>query len=326
MNRLDELRQCDQLLGWVEQGLLSPGQAGQALAPAEPKPTAAHWRWALDRLLGFLGCLLLALGVIFFFAFNWDDMHRLHKVALVLLVLSGFAGAALFLQAGSTLYRASLVGAALTTGAALAVVGQIYQTGADIWQLFASWAVLMLPWVLLARSTAGWLLFWLVANLALALYLAVPRGWLGVGPFSARALFGMAFGNLVMLLLFELAGRHLAPNAGRILPRLAGLMALAVLSLGAGIGWEQGGYRGFLVGLGLVYLLAIPTYLELRRDLLMLALLAYSLVAVGSAGLGHWLADRVDHFSLLNLLGLVVLLGSALATLWLHHLYRESRQ
>src|SRR5690606_11127950 len=95
---------------------------------------------------------------------------------------------------------------------------------------------------------------------------------------------------------------------------------------GAGIGWEQGGYRGFLVGLGLVYLLAIPTYLEVRRDLLMLALLAYSLVAVGSAGLGHWLADRVDYCTLLNLLGLVVLVGSALATLWRHHLYRESRQ
>lgn len=323
MSRLDELRQRDQLLDWVEQGLLSPGQVERALAPAGPQPADAHWRLALDRLLGFLGSLLLALGVIFFFAFNWHDMHRLHKVGLALLVLSGFAGAALFLRSGSTLYRASLVGAALATGAALAVVGQIYQTGADTWQLFAGWAVLMLPWVLLSRSTAGWLLFWLVANLALALHLA-GRGWLGSGLFSARGLFDLALGNLLMLLLFELAGRVLAPGAGRVLPRLAGLLVLAVLSLGASIGWAEAGYRGFLVALGLSYLLAIPAYLELRRDLFMLALQAYSLVAVGTVGLGHWLADRVDHFTLLHLLGLAVLLGSALATLWLHHLYRES--
>ena len=323
MSRLDELRQRDQLLDWVEQGLLRPEQAARALAPGGLQPSARHWRLALDRVLGFLGSVLLALGVIFFFAFNWDDMHRLLKVGLALLVLSGFAGTALWVRAGSTLYRASLFGAALTTGAALAVVGQIYQTGADVWQLFAGWAVLMLPWVVLSRSTAGWPLFWLVANLALARYFAVQHSWPGFGLYGVRGLFGIAAANLLMLLLFELVGGRLAPGSGRILPRLSGLVLLLALSTGACIGWEQGAYRPFLVALGLLYLVALPAYLEVRRDLLMLALMAYSMVGVGSAGLGHWLADQVDHFTLLNLLGLIVLVGSSLATLWLHRLYRE---
>lgn len=323
MNGLEELRNRDQLLDWAEEGLLTAEQVQRALAPEGPHPAGRHWRLALDRLLGFYGSLLLALGVIFFFAFNWDDMHRLLKIGLALLVLSGFAGAALLLQPGATLQRACLFGAAMATGAVLALVGQIYQTGADIWQLFAGWTVLMLPWVLLSRSTAGWLLFWLVASLAVVRYFAVHQGWLGMGLFSAPGLLGLALGNLLLLLVFELFGDRLVPRSGRTLARLAGVGLLGALSLGAGIGWWQAEYRGFLVALGLVCLIAMPCYLELRRDLLLVALVVYSMVAVGSTGLAHWLDGRVDDLTLLNVLGLVVLLTSALASLWLHRLHRE---
>src|SRR5690554_7437696 len=94
MDHMDELRRRDQLLSWGEQGLLTPTQLKRALAPATSAASAAQWRWALDRLLGFYGCLLLALGVIFFFAFNWDELHRGHKLAAAALALSGFAVAA----------------------------------------------------------------------------------------------------------------------------------------------------------------------------------------------------------------------------------------
>ncbi|MET0346849.1 MAG: DUF2157 domain-containing protein [Casimicrobiaceae bacterium] len=47
--------------------------------------------------------------------------------------------------------KAALVVAALLVGALLALVGQVYQTGADRFELFAAWAVAIVAWVLVAR-------------------------------------------------------------------------------------------------------------------------------------------------------------------------------
>ena len=322
MSWLEELRKRDQLLDWAEQGLLTPAQTERALGLEHAWPAPAHWRQALDQLLAYVGSLLLALGVIFFFAFNWDDLHRLHKLLLALAVLSGFAGAAWCLPRDATLYRACLFGAALATGGTLALVGQIYQTGADIWQLFAVWAVLTLPWALLSRSVACWGLFWVVGNLAVLRYFAVQHGLPGADSGGVRMLLGLALGNLLLLLMFELLGSRLLRHAGRSLPRLALFAMLCAVSLGACISWWYAEYRGFLVALGLVYMTVLPCYLQLRRDVLILALLAYALVGVAGFGLARWLDGNLNDFVLLNLLGLFVLLSSALATLWLHRLHQ----
>jgi hypothetical protein len=56
-------------------------------------------------------------------------------------------------------------------GVFLAVFGQVYQTGADRWDLFAQWSALIFGWVLLARFTPLWGVWLVVTNLALGLYL-----------------------------------------------------------------------------------------------------------------------------------------------------------
>ena len=322
MNWLDDIRRRDQLLDWSEQGLLSAEQLERALAPEQPWPDQRHWRLALDRLLAGYGSLLLALGVIFFFAFNWDELHRLHKLVLALAAVTGFAGGSLLLQPGSALYRACLFGAALTTGAVLALVGQTYQTGADIWQLFAGWALLMLPWVLISRSAACWGLFWLVFNLALLRYFAHYPHW----PLSAPGLLALAGGNLLLLLVFELWGGRLFPQAGRSLPRLAAFALLSALTLGGCGSWWEEGFQSLLLALVLAWLIGIPLYLRWRRDLLMLALLLYSMVGLTASALASLLDNLSDNFTLLNVLGLYVLLASAAASLWLHRLHKEDGQ
>ena len=65
----------------------------------------------------------------------------------------------------------------MATGAVLALVGQTYQTGADVWELFAAWAALMLPFAWLSRSTASWVLWLGVANLALMRALSQSVWW-----------------------------------------------------------------------------------------------------------------------------------------------------
>lgn len=322
MDLNNDMRRRDQLLSWTEQGLLTPEQLNRALAPERPQPAARHWLLALDRVLAFYGCLLLALGVIFFFAFNWEQLHRFIKLGLAMAALSGFAGAALVVARGSVVYRAALFGASLATGGLLALIGQTYQTGADIWQLFAVWAVLSLPWALLSRSVACWALFWGIANLALLRYLALSTGWfVGHNTDIVAALMQVGVFNALLLLVFESRSSWL-PQTGRVIQRLAGAGLLAALALAAMLAWWRPEQLYPLFVLGAVYLLGIPVYQRIRRDLLMLALQLYSLVLVLAAGLAR-LLENTDGLVQFLALGLFLLLGSAVVSVWLQRWHRE---
>ena len=75
------------------------------------------------------------------------------------------------------------------TGALLALFGQTYQTGADVYELFLTWALLGLPLVIAAQLERG------VGGLgagaehrAAAVLRLASRGWTAVGPARQRAL------------------------------------------------------------------------------------------------------------------------------------------
>ena len=72
-----------EVLDWAEEGRIPPGDLRRALEVAGALPDAPAWRQFLDRLLLFAGTLLLAAGVIFFLAFNWNELGRMAKFALV---------------------------------------------------------------------------------------------------------------------------------------------------------------------------------------------------------------------------------------------------
>jgi uncharacterized membrane protein len=52
----------------------------------------------------------------------------------------------------------------------LAVVGQIYQSGADPWQLFAAWGLLITPWCLVVPFAGLWALWLTIIDAALFRY------------------------------------------------------------------------------------------------------------------------------------------------------------
>ena len=68
--------------------------------------------------------------------------------------------------------------------------------------------------------------------------------------------------------------------------------------------------------------MGIPTYRRFRPDLLLLAVQLYALVAVLTAGLAR-LLQYVDDFALVWILGLFVLIGSAVVSVCLQRWYRE---
>lgn len=139
-------------------GVLSPEARVAALRLALP---ALHWWLWARRLLMLLGAAFLLSGIVMFFAFNWSALGKFEKLGLVELGLALSLGGAYVKGLARLSGKLLLFAASVLVGVFLAVFGQIYQTGADAWELFAGWCALILPWVLLSRLAGLWL-FWLL--------------------------------------------------------------------------------------------------------------------------------------------------------------------
>ena len=109
-------------------------------------------------------------GVVFFFAYNWNDLSDIAKFAVIETALAIAVGGALLVGLDRVFGQMLLIAASVLTGVLLAVIGQVYQTGADVFELFAVWAVFILPWTIISRHPVHWLLWLVVAEVAFVLY------------------------------------------------------------------------------------------------------------------------------------------------------------
>lgn len=152
---------------------LDRAQAAQLWDSATAQPPA-QWPQRLWRILAWVSALLLGTGLIFWVAAQWPQQTRLFKLYLLQAAVAVPVLGALCLP---RLRAAALVLATLALGALLAFVGQTYQTGADAWQLFATWAALALLWVVVARNGLLWALWWCIAAAGLALWQWTGHAW-----------------------------------------------------------------------------------------------------------------------------------------------------
>jgi uncharacterized membrane protein len=89
------------------------------------------------------------------------------RTGLVEALIVALSAGAVVRGLSSAIGKGLLVMALGCIGPLLAVFGQTYQTGADVWQLFASWAALGLIWAVAARSGAACLVWVVIAQTAL---------------------------------------------------------------------------------------------------------------------------------------------------------------
>jgi uncharacterized membrane protein len=301
-----------EVLDWLQAGLVPPGREQSALRAAGLVPDRAQWRAFLGQLTLWLGTLALAAAVIFFFAFNWDSLGRLAKLGLVEAALVAALLASWRFDLGSMAGKAVLTLTALLLGALLALTGQIYQTGADTWELFAWWAALILPWVIVGRFAPLWLLWLALLNLAVWLYFSLASS--GEAPMWS------------LLVLDSLAvAAWEAGHRSRIAwlrdswpPRLASI-ASGAMATGLAL-WSifDGGLGivGWSAWMGLSYF----WYRHVRRDLFVLAGGLLSLVVTVAAFLSRFLLDGAGGFLFI---GLAVIAMSAGGAMWLNKLARE---
>ncbi len=127
-------------------------------------------RW-IERLCLGLGTSLILAAIMFFFAYNWEDLGKWFQFMLIeAAILLCLIGSVLPLKAYSINQTLALA-ASFLVGVLLALIGQTYQTGADAWQLFAVWAAVIVPWVILSKFAPQWGLWLIVTNLALGLWM-----------------------------------------------------------------------------------------------------------------------------------------------------------
>jgi uncharacterized membrane protein len=118
---------------------------------------------------------LIGFGIMMWVAAHWDVISRPSRFAIV----GGLLAVSVLASLVNAIRTPGLIVSFLAAGGLLALIGQTYQTGADPWSLFAIWAAVGVPWALAARSDALWVVWTVVAMLAITLWMAtyVNLGW-----------------------------------------------------------------------------------------------------------------------------------------------------
>lgn len=150
-----------------------------ALDVAGLRPSRTEWREFAVRAMRLAGVLSFAAGMVFLVAFNWQNLGAYARFAVVEIPLLAAFVMAWIKGMDGLPGKLALMLAVLLTGALLALFGETYQTGADVYELFLGWAMLALPWVIACRYAPCWALWLLIANTAAGLYTQTAgRDWL----------------------------------------------------------------------------------------------------------------------------------------------------
>lgn len=132
--------------------------------------TKSDWITLLQRLFLGLGSGLMCAGIIFFFAFNWDDIHKFVKLGIVGVLLLGCILPVLFMKLKPLYSNILLTASSVMVGVAFAVYGQIYQTGADAYDFFLAWTSFVAIWAFSTRFSPMWVVFLSLTTLTTMLY------------------------------------------------------------------------------------------------------------------------------------------------------------
>nr|WP_197408005.1 DUF2157 domain-containing protein [Lampropedia cohaerens] len=278
------------------------------LRTPSPIPSLREWRAFIFASLLSGGGLLCASGLIFMVAYNWEDLHRLVRLGVAASVLLSVAAATAVQRPHGIGWRVGCLVTALCIGALLALVGQIYQTGADRWQLFATWAATMLPVAALARSRACWALWVVVCSVALHTWQAAHHIaadlWMPPRGADATAMAAVALLCAALWLLVRLWPRAFSTQHPRVLQ-----ISLYALALGAGAVAAAQSQRDTLWYVALFSALVAPAWLLAwrARDALALAIAYLAAITVGLV----LLVERLPPNWLLAAAGMLLLASSA---------------
>lgn len=315
------------ILRWIGQGNIPKEKAEEVLSKVGVLPDGSGWRIFIESLLLWLGGLALSFAMMFFIAYNWDEMGRFAKFALVEVAIVFCVIAYWKLDVDKVTAKVSLTAATILLGVLLALYGQTYQTGADPWQLFFNWALLMLPWAIVAQFASIWLIWVLLLNLSISLYFQARGGLFGLVFSSTEHLFWVLFiFNSLAWIAWEFAATRFSWLKERwpvwLIATASGvsisfLMLVAIFDHYPSDGIAVFTYFVWAITLYLIYRQIIP-------DLFILAGLCFSAIVVITSFFGyHLFKGNNDPIGSFFFLTIIVIALAAAAAKWLKFVQKE---
>ncbi|MCD1260435.1 GDYXXLXY domain-containing protein [Paenibacillus athensensis] len=252
--------------------------------------------------LGYaLGAGSLLAAIVYFYASNWGVMGRFAKLFPVFVLIAALYGASVWLArrpGRQFLSRLALLSSCLLFGVGVALVGQIYNSHADSYGLFAVWFVPAVLFAALTRWQPFDVLAWLLALCAYMFYFFPSDGSFSYTELERIGiLLGLAAWNAALYTLTALR----RPNSPVV--RCLAFITVHALLLQISISFMNEAY-GWLFNFPLVALLAagIWHFHRTRNKLyLLLSGIGVSVFAVVKYGelLFHYANEAFMLFSLL---------------------------
>ena len=287
------------------------------------------WQRYLNLLFLLLTVGFLTSGVITLIAANLDYFSDLAKIygLQTLLVVTVILGLYCFIRESRRQAKEKLKWktysiffvVSVLIGGLFALVGQTYQTGADLWQLFAVWTLCQLPFLLLFPNVASALLFATTTNVTF--YLFNEQN-------SYNSMGYAVLINTGFLVVSELFSKTFHDQHWRILPKVflvltfASLFGLTVIYdvYFHAYAWGELG-RSSLSSLQIAIpsLVAFYIYQKYRFDFINLII---SVVAFLGAYC-FWGSEFIQAFEDGLVLGLIGFIFTVMAINWLVKLYKR---
>ena len=287
------------------------------------------WQRYLNLLFLLLTIGFLTSGVITLIAANLDYFSDLAKIygLQTLLVVTVVLGIYCFIRESRRQAKEKLKWktyslffvVSVLIGALFALVGQTYQTGADVWQLFAVWTLCQLPFLLLFPNVASALLFAATANVAFYLFN------------EQNAYNSMCYAVLInagLLVISELFSKAFHDQHWRILPKvflvltfvsLFGLIVIYDMYFYAYAWGELGRSPLSSLIIAIPALIALYVYHKYRFDFINLIISVLALLGA-YCFLASLLIRGVEEGVVLGLIGFIF---TVMAIKWLVKLYQQ---
>ncbi|TYB78857.1 DUF2157 domain-containing protein [Bizionia myxarmorum] len=248
------------------------------------------WQKFLNLLFISLGVGFTTAGILFFFAYNWADLHKFAKLGLIEGLIIAITAVILFSKWQLNVKNILLTGASMIVGVLFAVFGQIYQTGANAYDFFLGWTLFIFLWVVVSNFAPLWLIFIILINTTVILYIEqVAQNWPEIIPFT------LLFGINTVFLFIALIGEKLSADINP--PTwFTNILALAAASFGTiaicyGIFDDyQASFLILVIATALLYAYGIYYGIQ-TKSIFYLSIIPFSLIVIGSALLISWSDD-----------------------------------
>jgi uncharacterized membrane protein len=325
---------------WVKDGVIQPEQ-GLALKKRYPAPGEGT---AWSRIIFFsIGAILFGLGVILIFAYNWQQMPKFTKLAVIFAALIGAHGAGYWLKHPDSRYRAAgeglhLLGTMLF-GAGIWLIAQIYHIEEHYPNAFLIWGIgaLALAWSLpsIPQAIGAVILFVLwncfeafdfrdphLISPFLILGGILPLAWLR----RSRVLIAVCVGGFLVTLFASVS--MLEGDLAALVIFFTGciLIAMSLVARQRNLFAESGpllSFMGFFIYLGLILVLTFyhrssgTWRVNFDQFMQSLFFFSFALAAIGTWAWAIWPAGRkkrrpvmalsLEYYGVMAALGIMIL-------------------